>query len=122
MAVVGDLRYADQVRRRLSDDSGFRRPPTVQRAVAKRGSELLQTRGQAVRVPLPGRSCLRQRAVPGHGGRPTDQPGRQLRVPGDRRRVQHPVVRRPAAVLRQGQVQRVIEAHNPPTPTATTTM
>jgi len=122
MAVVGDLRHADPVRRRLSDGSGFRRPPAVQRAVAERGSELLQTRGRAVRVPVPGRSFLRQRAVPGHGGRPTDQPGRQLRVPGGRRRVQRPVVRRPAAVLRQGQVQRVIEAHNPPTPTATTTM
>jgi len=111
MAVVGDLRHAGQVRRGLSDGTGFRRPPTVQRVAADRGPALLRTRGRAVRVPIPGRGFLRQRAVPGNGGRPTDQPGRQLRVPGGRGRVQHPVVRFPVAVLRQGQVQRVITTH-----------
>jgi len=99
---MGDLRHADQVRRGLSDGPGFRRPPAVQRVAAERGAELFHTRGRAVRVPVPGRSFLRQRTVPGHGGRPADQPGRQLRVPGRRRRVQHPAVCGPAAVLHQG--------------------
>jgi len=116
MAVVGDVRHADQVRRGLSDGPGFRRPPAVQRVAAERGPELLHTRGRAVRVPVPGRSFLRQRTVPGHGGRPADQPGRQLRVPGRRRRVQRPAVRGPAAVLRQGKVQRMIKTHPPPSP------
>jgi len=72
-------------------------------------------------VPVPGRSFLRQRTVPGHGGRPADQPGRQLRVPGGRRRVQHPAVRGPTAVLRQGKVQRMIKTHYPyPHPLNTT--
>jgi len=104
MAFVGYLRHADQVRRCLSDGPGFRRPPAVQRVAAELDAELLHIRGRTVRVPVPGRSFLRQRKVPGRGGRPADQLGRQLRIPGRRRRVQHPTVRGPAAVLRQGKV------------------
>lgn len=114
MAVVGDLRHADQVRRGLSDSPGIQRPPAVQRVAAERGAELLHTRGRAVCVPISGWSFLRQRTISSHGGRPADQSGRQLRVSGRRRRVQHPAVRGPAAVLHQGKVQRVIKTHYPP--------
>jgi len=107
VAVVGDIRHADQVRRRLSDGPGFRRPPAVHRVTAERGAELFYTSGRAVRVSVPGRGFLRQRAVSGHSGRPADQFGRKLRVPGSRRSVQRPAVRGPVAVLRQGQVQRM---------------
>lgn len=116
MVVVGDLRHTDQVRRGLSDRPGIRQPPAVQRVAAERGAELLHTRGRAVCVPVPGRSFLCQRKISGHGGRPADQPGRQLRVSGRRRCVQHPAVRGPTAVLHQGKVQRVIKTHYPPPP------
>jgi len=76
MAVVGDVRHADQVRRSLSDGPGFRRPPAVHRVATERGAELFHTSGRAVRVPVPGRGLLRQRAISGHGGRPADQFGR----------------------------------------------
>lgn len=104
------VRGADQVRRGVSDGTGVRRAPAVRGAAAERGPELHRARGGHVRVPLPGRRLVREREIPGRGGRPADQPGGQLRVPRGRHGVQRAAVRGPVAVLRQGQVQRMTES------------
>lgn len=107
MADVDHVRHADPVRRGVSDGPGVRRPPAVRGTAAGRRTELHRARGRDVHVPLPGRRFVRERAVPGHGGRPAAQPGRQFRVPRRRHGVQRFAVRGPVAVPRQGQVPRV---------------
>lgn len=110
MAVVGHVRHADQVRRRLPDGPGVRRAPAVRGTAAGRRPQLHRARGRDVHVPVPGRRFVRQRAVPGHGGRPAAQPGRQFRLPRRRHGVQRAAVRGPVAVLHQGQVPGVMRS------------
>lgn len=108
VAVVDHVRHADQICGGVPDVTGVRRAPAVRGAAPERGPKLHHTRRGDVRVPIPGRRFVREREIPGHGGRPADQSGGQLRVPRSRHGVQRAAVRGPVAGLCQGQVQRMI--------------
>lgn len=101
------VRRADQIRRRVPDGPGIQRTSAVRGTGPKRTGELHRAGGRGVLVPVPERRLLREREVPGRGGRPADRPGGQFRVPNRRDGIQRVAVRSSVAVLHQGQVQRV---------------
>lgn len=109
VAAMDHVHDTDPVCGRILDSPGFQRTSAVFRVSAGLHSQLY--RGVAtgdVYLPVFVGRHVRPRSISTAGGRSPRQPGGNVRVPRHCNGVQRPAVRVPTAVLRQGQVQRVI--------------